>query len=129
METFSERIRIARRAAGLTQQQVADHFGIQRVSVTQWESGQSRPALHRISQLAHLFSVSEEWLLANKGQAPAPRKRVSKSKLAELVEGFPKLAPEDQDRLVDMMRRLSASAEGSQESVVVDFPTGDKKDK
>jgi transcriptional regulator with XRE-family HTH domain len=57
-----ERIRKARKAAGLTQGAVAAHFNIRPVSVTQWESGKSRPDMERMGSLARLLNVPLGWL-------------------------------------------------------------------
>lgn len=70
MELF-ERIRRAREARGLTQKAVADHFGIKPVSVTQWESGKSRPSIDKIRELAQLLAVNVEWLVDGAGN-PSP---------------------------------------------------------
>lgn len=74
---FHQRVRHARKAKGLTQQDVADHFGIARVSVTQWEGGTSRPDPDKLADLADLFAVSLDWLLNERGGAPAvvPQRR------------------------------------------------------
>lgn len=69
---LSERLRHARTRAGLTQQDVATHFRIARVSVTQWESGISRPDQTRFTELAALFSVPLAWLMDERGEAPSP---------------------------------------------------------
>lgn len=70
MDTFGSRIRFARNAAKLTQQQVADHLRINRVNISQWESGISNPEAQRIPELATLLNVSEAWLFRGEGQAP-----------------------------------------------------------
>lgn len=57
------RIRDARRAQKLTQQNVADALGIRRVSVTQWELDETRPDLARIPALAGILKVPQAWLL------------------------------------------------------------------
>jgi phage repressor protein C with HTH and peptisase S24 domain len=71
--TLSDRIRTARKGAKLTQQQVADHFGIARVSVTQWESGdgRSRPDSKKLPELASLLQTTTDWLLSDDPAAPA----------------------------------------------------------
>ncbi|MDQ0505980.1 XRE family transcriptional regulator [Xanthobacter agilis] len=71
METLGSRIRYARDACGLTQDDIAAHFGIKRVSVTQWEGGTTKPAVSRLSKLADLLHTSAEWLLDGRGDAPA----------------------------------------------------------
>lgn len=69
MELY-ERLKHARSLAKLTQQQVADHFGISRVSVTQWENGTSRPDQAKFADLADLFKVQLEWLMDDRGDPP-----------------------------------------------------------
>lgn len=70
MELY-ERLKHARSHAKLTQQQVADHFGISRVSVTQWENGTSRPDQAKFADLADLFKVRLEWLMDDRGDPPS----------------------------------------------------------
>lgn len=70
MENLGSRIRAARRAAGLTQQQVADHFDIKRVNVTQWEGDTTKPDGYRIPELAKILGVSVEWLRDGAGNGP-----------------------------------------------------------
>lgn len=69
-ETLAARIKQAREAAKLTQNEVAQHFGISRVSVTQWENGTTKPELSRVSELAGLLNTSVDWLIERKGQPP-----------------------------------------------------------
>lgn len=71
MDTLGSRIKIARKAAKLTQKQVADHFGIDRVNISQWESDTTKPDGYRIPDLATLLGTSESWLVTGKGEAPA----------------------------------------------------------
>ncbi|MBN7778863.1 helix-turn-helix transcriptional regulator [Nitratireductor aquimarinus] len=70
METIGSRIKHARNARQLTQKQVADHLGIKRVSVTQWEGDTTTPDLERIPALAGILDVSVEWLLEANGAPP-----------------------------------------------------------
>jgi transcriptional regulator with XRE-family HTH domain len=81
---LNERLKAARKAAGLTQQAVAEHFNISRVSVTQWELGQTRPDQDKFGSLAALYDVSLEWLMEEHGDGPkeqsAKRIAVSSSK-------------------------------------------------
>lgn len=67
---LNERLKRARTAVGLTQKAVAEHFGIQRVSVTQWELGDTRPDQDKFSALADLYGVSLDWLLDERGDGP-----------------------------------------------------------
>jgi len=67
---LNERLKRARNAVGLTQKAVAEHFGIQRVSVTQWELGETRPDPEKFGALADLYGVSLDWLLEERGDGP-----------------------------------------------------------
>jgi transcriptional regulator with XRE-family HTH domain len=49
------RIRELRKAKGLTLQQLADVFGISRASVSEWESGRSKPDGGRLLKLADVL--------------------------------------------------------------------------
>ncbi|MFJ8815271.1 helix-turn-helix domain-containing protein [Amycolatopsis thermoflava] len=52
----------ARRAAGHTQERLAQLLGIDTSTVARWESGQSEPSPHRRPKLARLLMVSREQL-------------------------------------------------------------------
>ncbi len=68
METIGTRIRDARKAKKVTQEAIAQAFGIKRVSVTQWENDTTTPSTEKIPELAALLGVSVDWLL--KGGEP-----------------------------------------------------------
>lgn len=51
-----------RKAAGLTQQQVADALGIDQASVSLWENGKFKPLSKRLDELAKLYNCSVEEL-------------------------------------------------------------------
>nr|WP_175800897.1 LexA family transcriptional regulator [Burkholderia anthina] len=57
------RIRELRKAKELTLQQVADAFGISRASVSEWESGRSKPDQTKLTKLANLLDSTVEYLL------------------------------------------------------------------
>ncbi|MFJ8815273.1 helix-turn-helix domain-containing protein [Amycolatopsis thermoflava] len=65
----------ARRAAGHTQERLAQLLGIDTSTVARWESGQSEPSPHRRPKLARLLRVTErelEGLLGNRERSTAP---------------------------------------------------------
>lgn len=72
MNTLGQRIKYARLQTGLTQLAIADHFGIKRVSVTQWEGDITSPDHEKLSDLAALLKVDMNWLIEGKGRAPQP---------------------------------------------------------
>lgn len=63
MTNLGRRIAEARKAKKLTQQDVADHFGIKRVSVTNWEADKTRPDQDKLPGLSQLLEIDLEDLL------------------------------------------------------------------
>lgn len=61
--SIGERIREKRKANHLTLQQVADVFGISRSSVSDWESGKTRPDQAKLRKLADTLHTSVDFLL------------------------------------------------------------------
>lgn len=61
--TIGERIAQLRRAAGLSQEQLAEALEVSRQAVSKWETGQALPDIDRIGRLCALFSVSADELL------------------------------------------------------------------
>lgn len=47
-----------RKAAGLTQEQVAERIGVARQTMAKWENGESAPDIGSCNRLAELFDVS-----------------------------------------------------------------------
>lgn len=108
MGMFGKRIRLARQAKGLTQGDIAKHFDIDRVSVTQWESDDgTNPAADKLPDLAALLGVSEDWLISNKGDAPEVHKQRSPSRKEEFDRLFSDLDEGDQEMILDRMRKLA----------------------
>ena len=64
MNTLGDRMRYARKNMKLTQQAIADEFGIARVSVTQWENNITAPDREKIVRLAALLKCTPDWLLS-----------------------------------------------------------------
>ena len=68
---FGGRLRALRRARGLTQAEVAGHFGLTQQAVAKWEAGRSFPEPPLLARLAEWFEVSAGYLLGLEEQAPA----------------------------------------------------------
>lgn len=62
---FSERLRKLRAIAKMTQQEVADHLGIQRSTYAYYETGAIEPSLTVLQQLATEFRVTVGYLLGS----------------------------------------------------------------
>ena len=69
--TLCEKLTQARKAAGLTQADVAAQLNVSRQAVSRWESGQSKPSTEKLLALGALYGVSIDQLL-NTGNVEAP---------------------------------------------------------
>lgn len=63
---LKERIALARKQAGLSQEQLGEKLGVSRQAVSKWESGQSNPDVAYVAEMCRLFGVSSDWLLLGK---------------------------------------------------------------
>ena len=82
--TLGEKLTQARKAAGLTQTDVAAKLDVSRQAVSRWESGQSKPSTERLLALGELYGVSIDRLL---NQADTPVAAV------EAISDLPEVAP------------------------------------
>ena len=60
---LDEKLTEARKAAGLTQADVAAKLNVSRQAVSRWESGQSKPSTEKLLALGELYGVSIDRLL------------------------------------------------------------------
>lgn len=66
--TPQERIRIARRAAGLSQHQLALAVGVQRSAVSHWEAPHGKnPSVTHLREVALVSGLQFEWLATGRG--------------------------------------------------------------
>lgn len=96
------RIREARKAAGLSQGQVARLLGLQRPSVSEIEAGRRRVTADEITRLAELFDVEASWLLGKGAEKIDPHD----TKLQLAARELRKLKPEDLDRLLAVLASM-----------------------
>jgi transcriptional regulator with XRE-family HTH domain len=57
------RLQIARKAAGLTQAEVAKHFEVNKSTVAAWESGRGAPDIYVLRELIELYKAGTDALL------------------------------------------------------------------
>lgn len=71
---LKDRIALARKQAGLSQEQLGDQLGVSRQAVSKWEAGQANPDVTYVAAMCRLFGVSSDWLLLGdeSAQAAAP---------------------------------------------------------
>lgn len=63
MKTLGDRIKHARKEAGMSQAALGKVFKISREAVSLWESGDNAPTLDKIGKIAQTTGFSAEWLM------------------------------------------------------------------
>ena len=58
-------LKVARKKAGLKQAQVAEKFEVSIRTITSWETGEKQPRTNRLNELAALYGVTIDYLLAD----------------------------------------------------------------
>lgn len=120
MTSLGSRIRQAREAAGLTQDDIASHFGIRRVSVTQWEGDITKPAVAKVGQLAALLGVSPQWLLDGVTEMSSARLSASETRDRRPMSFKPLTTP-GKDLVGDRDFPIYAAAMGGTGHMIVSF--------
>lgn len=99
------RLKQCRLNTGFSQQYVALTLGVKAPSVSNWESGKTKPTTENIAALARLYGVSVDYLLGNETGEQACSDRLEAAPLdqkrAEILsrlEGLP------EDKLEDVLR-------------------------
>jgi transcriptional regulator with XRE-family HTH domain len=57
--TFGDEIRVRRQRLGLSQQQVAEAVGVERVTISRWESGIRAPTRESLSRLLEIYGATD----------------------------------------------------------------------
>ncbi len=63
MEILSERLKRTRESKGITQIEIAEKLGINRVTYTGYENGKHQPSLDILIKIADYFQTSTDYLL------------------------------------------------------------------
>lgn len=65
IKTFGEKLKTARKDAGLTQEQLAVKLMVSRQAITKWEADKGLPDIENLKALSQLLGVSIDYLLDN----------------------------------------------------------------
>ena len=76
---IAERLREARKHAGLTQDQVAESVSVSRVTVSHWETGKSLPDIASLIGLSDLYAISLDELVKGDSKVEDKVKRDSQN--------------------------------------------------
>ena len=106
---IADRIREARKMAGLSQGQVAKLMNLHRPSISEIEAGNRKVSADELTRLAEFLDVSVAWLV---GDAPETVE-TNDPRIQLAARELKKLKPEDLDRL---MRLLASMRDGDQKA-------------
>lgn len=70
MVGLGKRLLEARKNMKYTQEDVAEHFGINAQSVSKWEKEENAPDIDKLAELAELYKVTLDWLLTGNSELP-----------------------------------------------------------
>ena len=65
--TFGEKLQEARKAAGLSQEQLAKKITVSRSAVAKWENNNGMPDITNLKALSQLLEISIDYMLDDKG--------------------------------------------------------------
>lgn len=120
-----DRIRLARRHAGLSQAKLAQAIGVQRSAVSHWESPQGKnPSVDHLRTMALVTGVTFEWLATGRGKMQLSEDAVLDSVSAadailveeplelRLVQAFREASPKTRVAIVEIVEELAAKRLG-----------------
>lgn len=88
---MNNRIKECRKAAGMSQKYVSMTLGLAGPSISNWESGKTKPTNENLVRLASLFGVTVDYLLgidSTKPQEKAPTTDDARAEAKMLLEGM-----------------------------------------
>ena len=101
---LAERLRVARKQAGLTQAQVARLLDIHRPTVSEIEAGRRNVTAGELNQFAEIYEVSMAWLSGSEAEDLG----VS-AKVALAARGLANLRDEDLDTVLKLIAKVRSS--------------------
>lgn len=104
---IAERIREARKSAGLSQGQVAKLMSLHRPTISEIEAGNRRVTAEELTAFANMFDVTAAWLLGEASEnveTDDPRIQLAARELK-------KLKPDDLDRLMRLLASMRSADE------------------
>ncbi|MBX3608597.1 MAG: helix-turn-helix transcriptional regulator [Hydrogenophaga sp.] len=102
---IAERLREARKAAGLSQGQVAKLLQMHRPTVSEIEAGNRRVSAEELAQFAETYDVTVSWLIGE----TAEQLEMNDPRLQLAARELSKLKPDDLDRLLRLLASMRNS--------------------
>lgn len=102
---IAERLREARKAAGLSQGQVAKLLQMHRPTISEIEAGNRRVSAEELVKFAETYDVTVSWLLGE----TVEQLEVNDPRLQLAARELSKLKPDDLDRLLRLLASMRSS--------------------
>lgn len=102
---IAERLREARKAAGLSQGQVAKLLQMHRPTVSEIEAGNRRVSAEELVKFAETYDVTVSWLLGEMTE----QLEMNDPRLQLAARELSKLKPDDLDRLLRLLASMRSS--------------------
>lgn len=105
--TIGDKIRLHRKALGLTQTELGEKLGVKTNAVSKWECGRVDDIpTSKIKAMAKLFNVQPSYLIDEKQPAPTNEGELN-AEDKRLLTMIHNLSPEDRERIVAIIEALA----------------------
>lgn len=105
--TIGDKIRLHRKALGLTQTELGEKLGVKTNAVSKWECGRVDDIpTSKIKAMAKLFDVQPSYLIDEKQPAPTNEDELN-AEDKRLLMMIHNLTPENRDRIVEIIKALA----------------------
>ena len=105
--TIGDKIRLHRKALGLTQTELGEKLGVKTNAVSKWECGRVDDIpTSKIKAMAKLFDVQPSYLIDEKQPAPTNGDELSEED-KRLLMMIHNLSPENRERIVAIIEALA----------------------
>lgn len=105
--TIGDKIRLHRKALGLTQTELGEKLGVKTNAVSKWECGRVDDIpTSKIKAMAKLFDVQPSYLIDEKQPAPTNEDELN-AENKRLLTMIHNLSPEDRERIVAIIEALA----------------------
>lgn len=105
--TIGDKIRLHRKALGLTQTELGEKLGVKTNAVSKWECGRVDDIpTSKIKAMAKLFDVQPSYLIDEKQPAPKDEDELN-TEDKRLLTMIHNLSPEDRERIVAIIEALA----------------------
>jgi transcriptional regulator with XRE-family HTH domain len=109
---IGNRLRLARKSRGFTQDSLANSLGVSRGVITNIEYEKTQPQLLVIRAICDLLCINEEWLIHGSGEMEK-NQDIEKSAriLSDIYQSAKELSEEELDYILDMIKTFQKHRE------------------